>query len=56
MMNLVKAVLPAIEGWGEPERSAIIEEFKRLGVYCASSGPGRQGLHSRHAHRRFAGG
>ena len=33
MMNLVKAVLPAIEGWGEPERSAIIDEFKRLGVY-----------------------
>jgi len=37
MMNLVKAVLPAIEGWGEPERSAIIEEFKRLGVYYMQS-------------------
>lgn len=37
MMNLVKAVLPAIEGWGEPERSAIIEEFKRLGVYYMES-------------------
>ena len=37
MMNLVKAVLPAIDGFGEPERSAIIEEFKRLGVYYMQS-------------------
>jgi AcrR family transcriptional regulator len=39
MMNLVKAVLPAIEGCGEPRRSAIVEEFKRLGVmYMESKG------------------
>ena len=37
MMNLVKAVLPSIEGWGEPERAAIIEEFKRLGVFYMQS-------------------
>lgn len=37
MMNLVKAVLPAIEGRGEPERSTIIEEFKRLGVFYMQS-------------------
>ena len=37
MMNLVKAVLPAIEGRGEPERSAIIGEFKRIGVFYMQS-------------------
>lgn len=37
MMNLVKAVLPAIDGRGEPERSIIIEEFKRLGIFYMQS-------------------
>lgn len=37
MMNLVKAVLPAIEGRREPERSIIIEEFKRLGIFYMQS-------------------
>ena len=37
MMNLVKAVLPAIEGRSEPERSIIVEEFKRLGVFYMKS-------------------
>ncbi|MFN8466029.1 MAG: TetR/AcrR family transcriptional regulator [Caldilineaceae bacterium] len=37
MMNLVKAVLPAIEGRNEPQRSIIVEEFKRLGVFYMQS-------------------
>jgi hypothetical protein len=30
-------VLSAVQGKGEPERSAIIEEFKRLGVMYLTS-------------------
>jgi cytochrome P450 len=37
MMNLVRGVLSAVQGKGEPERSAIIEEFKRLGVMYLTS-------------------
>jgi AcrR family transcriptional regulator len=37
MMNLVKSVLPAIEGRGEPERSEIIEAFKQLGTIYMES-------------------
>ncbi len=37
MMNLVKAVLPAIEGRSEPQRSIIVEEFKRIGVFYMQS-------------------
>jgi AcrR family transcriptional regulator len=37
MMNLVKAVLPAVAGSREPQRSAIIDEFKRLGVWYMES-------------------
>jgi AcrR family transcriptional regulator len=42
MMHLVKGVSPAVEGRTEPHRSAIIEEFKRLGVMYMQSVIDRQ--------------